>query len=72
MKNLKTIGIILIVAGAIVMAIAAFDFVQKRSAGSEEVVESEKLPFPWKPTTGAILVAAGIIMLGAHNRKRIM
>jgi hypothetical protein len=69
---MKTLGIILLAIGVIVMGITAFDFVQKRKIGSEEQVEKEQLPFPWKPTAGAVLIAGGIILIGANNKKRVM
>jgi hypothetical protein len=69
---MKKLGIVLLALGVILMGVAAFDFVQKRQMGSEEVVEKEELPFPWKPTGGAILIAAGIILMGLNNKKRVM
>jgi hypothetical protein len=66
---MKKFGIIILSAGIILMGIAAFKFVKQKNKGTENFVEKEPLPFPWLPTSGALLTAAGIIMIGSGNRK---
>jgi hypothetical protein len=67
---MKRFGIVVLSAGVILMGIAAFKFIKERNSGSEEQMQNKPLPFPWMPTTGALLTAAGIIMMGT-GRKTI-
>jgi hypothetical protein len=67
---MKRFGIVVLSAGVILMGIAAFKFIKERNQGSEEQMQNKPLPFPWMPTTGALLTAAGIIMMGT-GRKTI-
>jgi hypothetical protein len=67
---MKTLGIVTLVLGIIIMGFASWDFIHKKKLGTEESVEGEPLPFPWKPTAGALCVAGGIIMISASRDKR--
>jgi len=66
---MKKLGIIILSVGIIFMGIAAFKFVKEKNRGSEEEMQKEPIPFPWLPSTGALLTAAGIIMIGSGSRK---
>jgi hypothetical protein len=68
---MKKFGIVLLVAGIVLMGITAFKFVKDKNRGSEEQVQDENLPFPWMPTTGAVLIAGGIILMGSGGFKRV-
>lgn len=68
---MKKLGIIVLLAGVIVMGFAAYKFIEQRKRGSEEQVQDENIPFPWLPTVGALLTAGGIIMMGSGNYKRV-
>ncbi|HEX8516589.1 MAG TPA: hypothetical protein VF868_10345 [Bacteroidia bacterium] len=68
---MKKLGTILLIAGVVLMGYAAFKFVKDKKHGSEEQVQDQSLPFPWIPTTGALLTAGGIILLGSGRFKRV-
>ncbi len=68
---MKKLGIILFSTGIIVMMYAAVNFIKDRKIGSEEDVEKQGLPFPWFPSTGAVLVAGGIILMATSKRKKV-
>ena len=68
---MKKFGVVVLIVGVILMGIAAFKFIKQRERGSEEQVQDENLPFPWLPTTGALLTATGIIMMGSGRYKRV-
>jgi uncharacterized membrane protein YidH (DUF202 family) len=67
---MKKIGLILLLIGVLVMGYAAFKFVKDKKLGSEEQVQDQTLPFPWLPTTGALLIASGIIVMGSGGYNK--
>jgi hypothetical protein len=67
----KTIGIILLSLGIVISLYIGFEFVQKKRLGSEERVEGQTLPFPWKPTAAAVCIAGGIILIAVSRRRTL-
>ena len=68
---MKKIGILLLVVGVFMMGFAAVKFIKQKNKGSEEQVQDQVLPFPWLPTTGAVLIAGGIILMGSGRFRRV-
>ena len=69
---MKTLGIILLVIGGIMMVFTGFNIVTKKKVvdlGKVEINKEEKTPIYWSPVTGGILLAAGVIVLVASKRK---
>jgi len=63
---MKNIGIVLIVIGAIMMAITGFNFVTKKKVvdlGKVEISKSENHPVQWSPILGGVLLVAGVAMV---------
>lgn len=68
---MKTLGIILIVLGAIMTIFTGFNLVTKKDVaeiGPVEIQTEEKTPIYWSPVTGAILLVAGVIILATTRR----
>ena len=68
---MKKFGIIVLIAGVLVMGVTAYKFIEQKKRGSEEQVQDHPLPFPWLPTAGALLIAGGIIMMGAGRFRNV-
>ena len=69
---MKTLGIVLLVVGAIMMIFTGFNIVTKEKVvdlGPVEINKEEKTPIYWSPVTGGVLLAAGILVLVAGKRK---
>ena len=69
---MKTLGIALLVIGAIMTVFTGFNIVTKEKVvdlGKVEINKEEKTPIYWSPVTGGILLAAGVIVLVAGKRK---
>ena len=69
---MKTLGIALLVIGAIMTVFTGFNIVTKEKVvdlGKVEINKEEKTPIYWSPVTGGILLAAGVIVLVASKRK---
>ena len=69
---MKTLGIILIVVGALMMAITGFNYVTKKNVvdiGPLEINKEENHPVQWSPIIGGILFVGGIIALAANKNK---
>lgn len=69
---MKNIGIVLIVIGAIMMAITGFNFVTKEKVvdlGKVEISKSENHPVQWSPIVGGVLLVAGIAMVIANKKS---
>ena len=69
---MKTLGIILLIIGAIMMVFTGFNIVTKEKVvdlGPLEINKEEKTPVYWSPVTGGVLMAAGILVLVVGKRK---
>ena len=69
---MKTLGMVLLVIGGIMMVFTGFNIVTKKKVvdlGPVEINKEEKTPIYWSPITGGILLAAGIVVLVAGKRK---
>ena len=66
---MKTLGILLIVIGAIMTVFTGFNLITKEEVvGPIEINKTEKTPIYWWPVTGAILLVAGVVIV-ATSRK---
>lgn len=68
---MKTLGIVLIVIGAIMTMFTGFNLITKKEVadiGPIEINKTEKTPIYWSPITGAILLVAGVVVV-ATSRK---
>jgi hypothetical protein len=68
---MKTLGITLIVIGAIMMAITGFNYVTKEKVvdlGPLEINKERSHPVQWSPIVGGILFIGGIIALTAKKK----
>ena len=69
---MKTLGIILIVVGAIMTVFTGFNVITKKEVadlGPLEINKEEKTPIYWSPVTGGIILVAGIVIV-LISRKR--
>jgi hypothetical protein len=69
---MKTLGIVLLIVGGIMMVFTGFNIVTKKKVvdlGPIEINKEEKTPIYWSPVTGGILLAAGILVLVVGKRK---
>jgi hypothetical protein len=68
---MKTLGIILIVVGALMMAITGFNYVTEEKVvdlGPLEINKEENHPVQWSPIVGGILFIGGIIALAVKKK----
>jgi hypothetical protein len=69
---MKTLAIVLMVVGGIMMVFTGFNIITKEKVvdlGKVEINKEEKTPVYWSPITGGILLAAGILVYVAGKRK---
>lgn len=71
---MKTIGIVLAIAGAIALAYGGFEYTRNRSVlqlGSLEITATEHRSFPVPAAVGALVLAGGLtfIVLGARRTR---
>ena len=69
---MKTLGIVLLIIGAIMMVFTGFNIVTKEKVvdlGPLEINKEEKTPVYWSPVTGGVLMAAGILVMVVGKRK---
>jgi hypothetical protein len=69
---MKTLGIILIVLGALMMAVTGFNYVTKEKVvdlGPLEINKEKDHPIQWSPIVGGILFVGGIIALAANKKS---
>ena len=70
---MKTIGIILIVAGLVMLAFRGFNVQTEKKildAGPLEITKKENKWIGWPVYTGAIAIIAGIVLLATGKSKK--
>lgn len=68
---MRTLGIILIVAGVLMMVVTGFNLVTKKKVldvGPLEVNKEEKTPVNWSPIVGAVLLIGGVAIVATQKR----
>ncbi|MCE3226406.1 MAG: hypothetical protein K0S32_957 [Bacteroidetes bacterium] len=71
---MKTLAIILIVAGSVMMIITGINIVTKKEVvdlGKIEINKTENNPVQWSPIIGGVILGAGLILLLAGKKKGI-
>ena len=67
----RTLGIILVVIGIVMMAYTGFNYVTKEKVvdiGPLEISKEKNNPISWSPIVGVVLLVGGIIVM-ARDRK---
>jgi hypothetical protein len=70
-KDMRNLGIILVVVGILMMAITGFNYVTKEKVvdiGPLEINKERSHPVQWSPIIGGILLIGGIIALTAKRK----
>jgi hypothetical protein len=67
----RKLGILLCVLGIFALAVTGIKFIVQRENDTETVDSSKGqiVAFPWITTTGAVLIASGIIMIATKRRR---
>jgi hypothetical protein len=68
---MRTLAIVLIVIGAIMMIFTGFNLITKKEVvdlGPLEINKQEKTPISWSPIVGGVLLVAGIAVLVSSKR----
>jgi uncharacterized membrane protein YidH (DUF202 family) len=71
---MKILGIILIVLGILMFVFGNVTFTRKEKvldAGPVEINKKEKHTIAWPNYAGGIMVAAGVVVLLASNRRKV-
>ena len=69
---MKSIGIVLIVIGVIMMFVTGFNFVTRENivdAGPLQINANENHPVEWSPIVGGALLVAGTVVLLASKKR---
>lgn len=69
---MKSLGIVLIAIGLVMMIITGFNFVTHKKVvdlGPLEVNKSESHPVSWSPIVGGILLIGGAVVLAGSRSK---
>ncbi|NRS90265.1 uncharacterized membrane protein YdcZ (DUF606 family) [Flavobacterium sp. 7E] len=68
----KSIGIAIIVIGAIMVFYTGFNYVTKKKVvdiGPIEINKEENHPVQWSPVVGIVLVVGGILLVVADKKR---
>lgn len=68
---MRTLGIILIVIGAVMTVFTGFNLITKKEVadiGPVEINKEEKTPVKWSPIVGGVLLIAGIVIVVSNKR----
>ena len=68
----KTIGIILVIVGAVMLVWTGFSFTKKEKVvdiGSLEITADKKEQVNWPPYVGGVILVAGIVLLIVPRRR---
>lgn len=68
----KTIGIILVIVGAIMLVWTGFSFTRKEKVvdiGSLEISADKKEQVNWPPYVGGVILVAGVVLLLVPRKR---
>jgi uncharacterized membrane protein YdcZ (DUF606 family) len=68
----KTIGIVLVVIGLLMMLYTGFNYVTTKNVvdlGPLQVNKTENHPVQWSPIVGALLLVGGIVVIATDKKK---
>lgn len=69
---MKVLGIILIVAGIVMLIFRGFSFTQEKNVadiGPIEINKKEKKAIGWPIYAGAVALVAGVVLVAADRKK---
>ncbi|OCB76051.1 hypothetical protein [Flavobacterium crassostreae] len=69
---MKTIGIVTIVVGALMVFYTGFNYVTKEKVvdlGPIEINKEQNNPVQWSPIVAVVLVIGGVVLVAADKRK---
>lgn len=69
----KTIGIILVIVGILMMIYTGFNFITTKNVvdlGAVKINKEEKHPVQWSPIVGALLLVGGIVIVVTNKNKK--
>lgn len=69
---MKTIGIVLIVLGVIMMIYTGFNYVTKEKVvdlGPIQINAEKNHPVQWSPIVGLVLIVGGIVVIAVDKKK---
>lgn len=72
---MKTLGIVLIILGAIMLAYRGIRYTTDKKvidAGPIEVNKEERHTFPFSPVLGGVALVGGIVMVAASKKKSVV
>lgn len=72
-KAMRALGIVLIVAGVVMMIITGVNIVEQNKVidlGRVEVTTEETRPVTWSPVVGTVLLIAGVIVLMSGTTEK--
>ena len=68
----KSIGIVLVVIGALMVVYNGFNYVTEKKVvdiGPIEINKKENNPVSWSPILGGVLLVGGIILIASDKKK---
>jgi uncharacterized membrane protein YdcZ (DUF606 family) len=69
--NSKTLGIILIAIGILMIAFTGFDFVTKKNVaelGPVNITKEKSHPIHWSPIVGVVVLLGGVFVVSRHKK----
>jgi uncharacterized membrane protein YdcZ (DUF606 family) len=72
---MRTLGIVLIVLGALMMIYTGFNYITEEKVvdiGPIEINKEKEHPVNWSPIVGGVLLLAGIIVIAAGRNKKVL
>ena len=72
MMQTKTIGIVLVVIGVLMMIYTGFNIITRENVvdlGPLQISKNENHPVQWSPIVGGLLLVGGIVMMVTNKRQ---
>jgi drug/metabolite transporter (DMT)-like permease len=70
----KTLGIVLLIVGVLMIAYTGFNFVTNEKVvelGSIEITKEKNHVFQWSPVAGVVLIIGGVVLLVMDKKSRV-
>ncbi|HXB13481.1 MAG TPA: hypothetical protein VNZ45_15950 [Bacteroidia bacterium] len=74
MSSTRTLGIVLIILGIVMMIYTGFNYVTTKNVvdlGSVQINHEENHPVQWSPIVGALLLVGGVVVIASGKKSTV-
>jgi uncharacterized membrane protein YdcZ (DUF606 family) len=74
MSSARTLGIVLVVLGVVMMIYTGFNYITTKNVvnlGTVQINHEENHPVQWSPIVGALLLVGGVVVIASGKKSNV-